>query len=217
MARAGRARLCPAAAGRRAHESRLGRRPWRLYHASVERRRVAELENNRSHARIACRRGKDARPILFSRQPLGRAGTPVVEQAARRTRARCARSGRAFTLRDAGARHLPRRSLAGMNDALAELAAWFGNAALLLGSIQRQMIGRKLAASPARCWPHHFDLATLTTLPTRNADTTGYIGAGLSPGDEYYDEPYFYVSVYPEPDPAALPCDNVSRCEYDCE
>jgi hypothetical protein len=94
---------------------------------------------------------------------------------------------------------------AGLSDALAEHAAWFGNAGLSLGSIQRQMIGRKLAASPVRCWPHHFDLATLTTLPTRNADATGYVGAGLSAGDEYYDEPYFYVSVYPEPDPAALP------------
>jgi len=88
---------------------------------------------------------------------------------------------------------------AGLSDALDELAAWFGNAALLLGSIQRQMIGRKLAASPLRCWPHHFDLATLTTLPARNPDATRYVGAGLSPGDEYYDEPYFYVSVYPEP------------------
>ena len=94
---------------------------------------------------------------------------------------------------------------AGLSDALAELAAWFGNAALLLSSIQRQMIGRKLAASPARCWPHHFDLATLTTLPGRSPDATRYVGAGLSPGDEYYGEPYFYVSVYPEPDPAALP------------
>ena len=94
---------------------------------------------------------------------------------------------------------------AGLRNALAELAAWFGNAALLIGSIQRQMIGRKLAASPARCWPHHFDLATLTTLPARSPDATRYVGAGLSPGDEYYDEPYFYVSVYPEPDPAALP------------
>jgi hypothetical protein len=25
------------------------------------------------------------------------------------------------------------------------------------------------------------------------------MGAGFSPGDEYYDEPYFYVSVYPAP------------------
>src|SRR5262249_55544083 len=94
---------------------------------------------------------------------------------------------------------------AGLSDALAELAAWFGNAALLLGSIQRQMVGRKLAASPVRCWAHHFDLATLATLPARNADATRYVRAGLSPGDECYDEPYFYVSVYPEPDPAALP------------
>jgi hypothetical protein len=66
------------------------------------------------------------------------------------------------------------------------------------------MIGRKFAASPVRCWPHHFDLATLTTLSARNADGNGYIGVGLSPGDEYYEEPYFYVSVYPEPDPAVL-------------
>ena len=93
---------------------------------------------------------------------------------------------------------------AGLRNALAELAAWFGNAALLIGSIQRQMNGRKLAASPARCWPHHFDVATLTTLPARSPDATRYVGAGLSPGDEYYDEPYVYVSVYPEPDPAAL-------------
>ena len=84
---------------------------------------------------------------------------------------------------------------AGLTDALAELAAWFGNAGLSLGSIQRQMIGRKLAASPVRCWPHHFDLATLTTLPARNADATGYVGAGLSPGDEYYDEPYLCIGL----------------------
>jgi len=96
-------------------------------------------------------------------------------------------------------------SPAGLADALAELAAWFGNAGLSLGSIQGKMMGRKLTASPVRCWPHHFDLATLITLPARNAGATEYIGVGLSPGDEYYDEPYFYVSVYPEPDPAALP------------
>ena len=90
-------------------------------------------------------------------------------------------------------------------DSLAELAAWFGNAALSLGIIQKRMIERGLEASPVRCWPHHFDIATLTSLPTRSAGVTGYVGAGLSPGDEYYDEPYFYVSVYPRPDPALLP------------
>ncbi|HEY8031858.1 MAG TPA: hypothetical protein VIF02_05640, partial [Methylocella sp.] len=45
----------------------------------------------------------------------------------------------------------------------------------------------------------------LASFPARTAGTTGYVGAGLSPGDEYYDEPYFYVSVYPRPDSAALP------------
>ena len=58
---------------------------------------------------------------------------------------------------------------------------------------------------PVCCWPHHFDLATLTMLPTKDPDTAGYIGGGFSPGDEYYGEPYFYVSVYPEPDPVTLP------------
>ena len=94
---------------------------------------------------------------------------------------------------------------AGCAEALAELAAWYGNAEVLLSGIKNQMLERKLAASPVCCWPHHFDLATLITLPTRNANVTGYVGVGLSPGDHYYDEPYYYVSVYPKPDPAALP------------
>lgn len=88
---------------------------------------------------------------------------------------------------------------------LTELAAWFANAELLLARMQRYLIGRKLAASPVCCWPHHFDLATLTTLPKREVETTGYVGIGLSPGDNYYDEPYFYVSVYPKPNPTMLP------------
>jgi hypothetical protein len=90
-------------------------------------------------------------------------------------------------------------------DALVELAAWFANAEHSLVRVQRQMIGRKLTVSDVRCWPHHFDLATLISFPTRGTDVTGYVGAGLSPGDEYYDEPYFYVSVYPKPHSASLP------------
>jgi hypothetical protein len=65
---------------------------------------------------------------------------------------------------------------AGSADALAELAAWYANAAVLLGRVRAQMIGRELTALPLRCWPHHFDLATQT-----NADTIGYIGAWLRP------------------------------------
>ncbi|MGH6848532.1 MAG: DUF5996 family protein [Methylocella sp.] len=90
-------------------------------------------------------------------------------------------------------------------DTFLELSAWFANAEFLLVRVQRQMIGRKLSASDVRCWPHHFDLATLASFPARDADVTAYVGAGLSPGDAYYDEPYFYVSVYPQPDSTALP------------
>lgn len=90
-------------------------------------------------------------------------------------------------------------------DSLRELSAWFANAEFSLIRVQRQMIQRELAASDVRCWPHHFDLATLASFPARDADATGCIGAGLSPGDAYYGEPYFYVSVYPQPDSAALP------------
>jgi hypothetical protein len=93
----------------------------------------------------------------------------------------------------------------GSKDCMVELVAWFANAELLLGHVQGQMTGRKLTASLVRCWPHHFDLATLITLAMRSSGTTGYVGVGFSPGDDYYDEPYFYVSVYPDPDAAILP------------
>ena len=33
----------------------------------------------------------------------------------------------------------------------------------------------------------------------------GTIGLGLSLGDHYYPEPYFYISPYPQPKAAALP------------
>jgi hypothetical protein len=93
----------------------------------------------------------------------------------------------------------------GPADALAQIAACFANGAFFLDRIEQDMIEHKFSASPVRCWPHHFDLATLTMLPNPDPDMMGSVGTGISPGDEYYDEPYFYVSVYPEPEHAALP------------
>ncbi|HXW24807.1 MAG TPA: hypothetical protein VEK73_08685, partial [Xanthobacteraceae bacterium] len=78
-------------------------------------------------------------------------------------------------------------------DALAELAAWFANAHRSLGAIRAQTMGRPLAAAPVRCWPHHFDIATLTLLERGDAEHARSVNAGLSPGDEHYEEPYFYV------------------------
>jgi hypothetical protein len=85
-------------------------------------------------------------------------------------------------------------------EALAELASWFANANRTLEGTRAAMSGRGFAASAVRCWPHHFDIATLAALDARRS-----VNTGLSPGDEWYDEPYFYVSPYPYPDTATLP------------
>jgi hypothetical protein len=74
------------------------------------------------------------------------------------------------------------------------LATWYANASLVLEEIRAERRG-----SPVSCWPHHFDIATLITVaPGRTT------GAGLSPGDGYYDEPYFYANAYPQPAASAL-------------
>jgi hypothetical protein len=90
-------------------------------------------------------------------------------------------------------------------DALTELTAWFASASMSLGALYERMIGRGLKASPLRCWPHHFDIATLTLVEGGEAEHAPSVNAGFSPGDEHYAEPYFYVRPYPYPEPAKLP------------
>lgn len=71
-----------------------------------------------------------------------------------------------------------------------ELSRWFANGAATLISFARTIH----EASEVRCWPHHFDIATLIqATPDRT------IGVGLEPGDNYYDEPYFYINMSPQP------------------
>ncbi|HET9792949.1 MAG TPA: hypothetical protein VFS34_00705 [Thermoanaerobaculia bacterium] len=81
--------------------------------------------------------------------------------------------------------------------ALGELARWYGNAAHVLAGIAAAFDG----ASAVRCWPHHFDLATL--LPGGSPGRT--VGVGLSPGDDSCREPYWYVSPYPYPGDPVVP------------
>ena len=90
-------------------------------------------------------------------------------------------------------------------DALSGLAAWFANADLSLGHVRDQMIAGGFPPSPVRTWPHHFDMATLTLLEAGNAEYAPSVNAGFSPGDEHYEEPYFYVSPHPYPDRTKLP------------
>ena len=71
-----------------------------------------------------------------------------------------------------------------------ELAKWLGNGAAMLSSLTRS----SMAAREVRCWPHHFDISTVIEVGTGRT-----IGVGLEPGDQYYDEPYFYVKMSPQP------------------
>ena len=77
--------------------------------------------------------------------------------------------------------------------AFMELGAYYAGADFLLRELEAVTEG----ASEVRCWPHHFDLATLISLPGNPAGRT--VGAGLSPGDDSYPEPYYYVTPYPYP------------------
>jgi len=75
-----------------------------------------------------------------------------------------------------------------------QLSRWFACAADELTALRSST-----GASDVRCWPHHFDIAVLIDLGAGRS-----IGVGLEPGDGYYDEPYFYVNMHPQPPAAAL-------------
>jgi len=73
--------------------------------------------------------------------------------------------------------------------AFEQLQRWYDDADSVLRTVAEERAG-----SPVRCWPHHFDIATLLTIAPGQT-----IGIGLEPGDAYYDEPYWYVNRYPAP------------------
>jgi hypothetical protein len=71
-----------------------------------------------------------------------------------------------------------------------ELAAWYADASIVL----EEFVARMPHASPVRCWPHHFDIATLIDFGSGKS-----VSLGMEPGDVYYSEPYYYASTYPRP------------------
>lgn len=83
----------------------------------------------------------------------------------------------------------------------AVLSAWYHDAWVIASAVA----AREAGASQPRCWPHHFDLATLITLSPAADGSTRTIGVGMTPGDESYPAPYFYVGPYPWPSADALP------------
>jgi hypothetical protein len=87
----------------------------------------------------------------------------------------------------------------------AALAAWYAVAAELLEETRASLARIGRGPSSVRCWPHHFDIASLLTLNDGEIESAPSIGIGMSPGDEYYAEPYFYVSPWPRPTYGTLP------------
>jgi hypothetical protein len=76
------------------------------------------------------------------------------------------------------------------SESLLALSDWFDAAHHILRPIQRSRAG----ASQLRCWPHHFDIATLLDLGDGKS-----VGLGLSPGDASYPGPYWYGAPWPHP------------------
>lgn len=85
------------------------------------------------------------------------------------------------------------------------LSAWFGLAHAVLTGLEKDKASIDPGPSPVRCWPHHFDIATYVSLEVGDAETARGIGVGMSPGDEGYDQPYFYINPWPHLDPNDLP------------
>ena len=74
--------------------------------------------------------------------------------------------------------------------------------------------------SPIQLWPHHFDLSFewfgphLPASDTENSSGEGrsQIGFGFSPGDDGYEEPYFYANPWPfDPTLTELPLPGGAR------
>ena len=82
-------------------------------------------------------------------------------------------------------------------ETFAELQNYYSNAAFVLENISN----KEKDVSPVQCWPHHFDIAALITVESNpDSEKSKSIGVGLSPGDESYSEPYFYISPWPYPE-----------------
>ncbi len=97
-----------------------------------------------------------------------------------------------------------RYSFALARPAFSGLAHWFDAADEILEETTSKLIGIGAGPSEVRCWPHHFDIVALLSLETGDAETAAAIGIGMSAGDAYYAQPYFYVSPWPGPAVDAL-------------
>jgi hypothetical protein len=92
----------------------------------------------------------------------------------------------------------------GAQDAVETLGAWFSAAQVALDALVTAHGAAAVATPNVRCWPHHYDIATLFALDDGDAESARSVGIGLSPGDSAYSEPYLYCNPWPVPG-GALP------------
>lgn len=88
---------------------------------------------------------------------------------------------------------------------LGELSRWFGGPAEALEEFAAKLAALHPGPGPLLCWPHHFDIATLVRLDAGSGESARSVGVGVSPGDEFYAQPYVYVSPWPRFDGGNLP------------
>jgi hypothetical protein len=82
-------------------------------------------------------------------------------------------------------------------DQVKNISHYYANANSLLQAISKVLPD----TGEIRCWPHHFDIATLYTIDkNKSAEEARAIGIGFAPGDESYEEPYLYLTLWPYPD-----------------
>lgn len=73
-------------------------------------------------------------------------------------------------------------------------AHYYANSRIILEKLRTVFT----AAKETTVWPHHFDQAISVMLKdSGNPETSSYLGLGMSPGDNYYGQPYFYVNSWP--------------------
>lgn len=93
-------------------------------------------------------------------------------------------------------------------EAFALLASWYTNATPTLEAFASSQAG----AGPVRCWPHHFDIATLWAWDLDKDPEEGRsIGVGFMPGDTTYPVPYIYVTPWPHPESLPVPALNAGH------
>ncbi|MFT4835024.1 MAG: hypothetical protein ACI83W_000928 [Marinoscillum sp.] len=78
-----------------------------------------------------------------------------------------------------------------------ELASFYHDSYVCLRELKNTLEG----AEEIVIWPHHFDQSLNVTLKdSGDLDTNTTLSFGMSPGDETFESPYFYVNTWPHVD-----------------